>query len=129
MVKNRRRLFFECLTLLLFTIKKAKRIFFQAPLTVRAKIFLFFRVIANKFFSVGRPTDFTADRVHLDANIFDRMGLLHGRRTLGGLFPVASKCPRGGELPELVPDHVLGGVNRDEFVAVVDRKRVADEIR
>ena len=36
--------------------------------------------------------------------------------------------PRRGELAELVPDHVLVHVHRDELVAVVHGERVADEL-
>ncbi len=37
--------------------------------------------------------------------------------------------PRGGELAELVPDHVLGDEHGDVRPAVVDRDRVTDHRR
>src|SRR5512143_1310613 len=37
--------------------------------------------------------------------------------------------PRRRELPELVPDHPLVDVHRDELVAVVNRERVPDKVR
>src|SRR4029434_3966050 len=46
-----------------------------------------------------------------------------------GSTRVTAEQPRRRELAELVPDHVLGHVNRDELVAVVDRKGVTDEVR
>src|SRR5262249_62320118 len=51
-----------------------------------------------------------------------------GRRTLGG---VAVRAVGSGvaELAEAVADHVLGHVDRDVLLAVVDRDRVADERR
>src|SRR5262245_11023960 len=58
------------------------------------------------------------------------MDLLPGRRDLlDGLLTVAAEDPRGYELAELVPDHVLGDVDGDELVAVVDRQRVPHELR
>ena len=46
------------------------------------------------------------------------------------LLPLAEwpwKVRVGGELAELVADHVLGDEDRDELAAVVHRERVADE--
>src|SRR5688572_23124377 len=45
------------------------------------------------------------------------------------LAAMALEGARGGELAELVPDHVLGEVHRDELVAVVHGQRVSDELR
>src|SRR5258706_12336347 len=42
---------------------------------------------------------------------------------------VAAKGPGGGELAELVSDHVLGEVDRDEFLPVVHRDGVPDHLR
>src|SRR2546430_2548965 len=53
------------------------------------------------------------------------------RRDLGHLLHlggVAAELPGGRELAELVPDHVLGDVDRDELPAVVDGERVADHL-
>src|SRR5688572_5078877 len=44
-------------------------------------------------------------------------------RTAGA---VSLEHPSGRELAELVPDHVLGHIHRDEFLAVVNRDRVPD---
>src|SRR5262245_267205 len=60
--------------------------------------------------------------------------LLRGRsRGSGGLLghvrTVTAEDARGDELAELVPDHVLGDVNGQELVPVVDGQRVADELR
>src|SRR5712664_3698929 len=49
------------------------------------------------------------------------------RGLLGHVLTVAAEHPGGHELAELVPDHVLGDVDRDELVAVVHRERVAHE--
>src|SRR5690349_11629901 len=64
----------------------------------------------------------------------DRSVLLLRRRCRGGhggLFDVravATEHARGNELAELVADHVLGHVDRDELVAVVHGERVPDEL-
>jgi len=51
---------------------------------------------------------------------------LRATRTLVNFgLRMALECPRRGELSELVPDHVLRYVNRDELSAVVHSKRVA----
>ena len=42
---------------------------------------------------------------------------------------MAAESARGGELAEFVAYHVFGDVNGDEFVAVVDSKCHADEVR
>ncbi len=42
---------------------------------------------------------------------------------------MSPKGPRRGKFAELVANHVLGHIDRDEFVAVVDRQRKADKIR
>src|SRR5213594_847391 len=42
---------------------------------------------------------------------------------------VRTKRPCGGELPELVPDHRLGDVDRDMLATVVDGDRVSDHLR
>ena len=42
---------------------------------------------------------------------------------------VPAEQPRGRELAELVADHVLGHVHRDELVPVVHGERVAHEVR
>src|SRR4051794_12987782 len=47
---------------------------------------------------------------------------------LGRLAAVAPEGPGRGELAELVPDHILGHVELDEVLAVVDRKVLADEL-
>src|SRR6185436_18413973 len=54
------------------------------------------------------------------------------RRDLGGLVALRAvplECPRRGELPHLVPDHVLGHVDGDELLAVVHREGVPDHLR
>src|ERR1019366_494532 len=48
---------------------------------------------------------------------------------LAGHPAVGLEDPGRGELAELVADHVLGDVHRDEGLAVVDVEGVADEIR
>src|SRR5574341_1550212 len=47
----------------------------------------------------------------------------------GRVGPVPLEGPRGRELAQLVPDHVLRDVNRDELLAVVHGQGVADELR
>src|SRR4051812_27737020 len=47
---------------------------------------------------------------------------------LGRLAAVAPERPGRRELAELVPDHVLGHVELDEVLAVVDREVLADEL-
>ena len=39
-----------------------------------------------------------------------------------------SKSSGWGKFAQLVPNHVLRDVHRDEFIAVVDGQRMADEI-
>src|SRR5438093_11855630 len=57
-------------------------------------------------------------------------GRLPGHRgLLRHPLTVAAEDPRGHELSELVPDHVLGDIDRQELVTVVDGQRVADELR
>src|SRR6266498_3974964 len=51
------------------------------------------------------------------------------RRLLRHVLPVAAEDAGRHEFAELVPDHVLGDVDRDELVAVVHRERVAHEFR
>ena len=51
------------------------------------------------------------------------------RRTLGDLGRVALEDARRRELAELVADHVLGHVHRNELLAVVHRDGVADHLR
>src|SRR6188508_743904 len=55
-------------------------------------------------------------------------GLLQRRRPLGVLAVPAVVAGRA-ELTESMADHVLGHVDRDVLLAVVDRDRVADERR
>src|SRR5689334_58344 len=50
------------------------------------------------------------------------------RGLLGDVLTVAAEHPGGHELTELVPHHVLGDVDRNELVAVVDGERVPDEL-
>ena len=50
-------------------------------------------------------------------------------RGLLGLGRVALEEPRRRELAELVADHVLGDVHRDELLPVVHRDRVPDHLR
>src|SRR2546426_10224658 len=66
---------------------------------------------------------------HVSLNGSRFHGLLPGGGHLlgGGLLTVPAEDAGRHELAELVSDHVLGDVNRDEFVAVVYRQRVADE--
>src|SRR5436190_18768515 len=47
----------------------------------------------------------------------------------GRTLTVAAEDPRGHELAELVPHHVLGDVDGQELVAVVHGQRMADELR
>src|SRR6476661_929526 len=54
--------------------------------------------------------------------------LLQGRRSLG-VLAVPAIGAGVGELAEAMADHVLGHVDRDVLLAVVDRDRVADERR
>src|SRR5207248_3474871 len=54
------------------------------------------------------------------------LALLHLRRLVAG---VAAERPRGGELAELVPDHLLRDEDRHVLAAVVDGDRVADHLR
>src|SRR5512135_3204585 len=54
-----------------------------------------------------------------------------GRAHLGHLLDlrgVPLEDPGGGELAELVPDHVLRDVHGDELLAVVDGQRVPDHL-
>src|SRR5437879_1423066 len=50
-------------------------------------------------------------------------------RGLSGTCRVALERAGGGKLAELVADHVLGHVDRDELAAVVHGDGVADEVR
>src|SRR5437660_11151102 len=50
---------------------------------------------------------------------------LFGRR----LRRMSLENPRGRELTQFVPDHILGDIHRDEFLAVVHRHGVANELR
>src|SRR3989304_3340249 len=50
-------------------------------------------------------------------------------RRLGKLAGMAAESPGGGEFPQLVADHILGYIDRDELVAVVHGKGEADELR
>src|SRR3954468_5533459 len=54
--------------------------------------------------------------------------LLQRRRSLG-VLAVPAVVAGVGELAEAMADHVLGHVDRDVLLAVVDRDRVADERR
>src|SRR3972149_4848202 len=54
--------------------------------------------------------------------------LFQRRRPLG-VGPVGPEGPRRGELSEFVADHVLRDVHGNKFLPVVDRQRVADELR
>src|SRR5262245_39049280 len=58
--------------------------------------------------------------------------LLRRRGFRGRLLDLAGRVRAddagGGELAELVPDHVLGHVDADELVPVVDHERVAHEL-
>ena len=45
------------------------------------------------------------------------------------LAAVAAESPRGGELAQPVPDHLLGHEHLDVNLAVVDHEGMADEIR
>src|SRR3954452_9115848 len=56
------------------------------------------------------------------------MSLLQRRRALG-VLAVAAEVACGAELAEAMADHVLGHVDRDVLLAVVDGDRVADEVR
>lgn len=42
--------------------------------------------------------------------------------------PVPTEGPGWGELSQLVPDHILGNVNWDELLAIMDRQRVPDKL-
>ena len=42
---------------------------------------------------------------------------------------MASEGSGGGELAQLVADHIFSNIHRDVLAAVVDRKGVTDEIR
>ena len=42
---------------------------------------------------------------------------------------MAAVRPGGGELAELVADHILGHINRHMLAAVVNREGVSDKIR
>src|SRR5438309_9736850 len=42
---------------------------------------------------------------------------------------VAAEDPGGGELTELMPDHALVDIHRNEFVSVVDGERMPDKVR
>src|ERR1035437_2840739 len=52
-----------------------------------------------------------------------------GRALLDLLARVALEGPGRGELAELVADHVLRDVDRDELLPVVDRQCVPDHVR
>src|SRR5436309_1348187 len=58
----------------------------------------------------------------------DRRLLLQRRRSLG-VLAVPAVVAGVGELAEAMADHVLGHIDRDVLLAVVDRDRVADERR
>src|SRR2546428_5360208 len=51
------------------------------------------------------------------------------RGLLRHVLPAAAEDPGRHELAELVTHHVLGDVDRNELVAVVDRERVTHELR
>src|SRR5436309_1624249 len=51
------------------------------------------------------------------------------RRRGGLLTAVTAEDPRGGELAQLVPDHIFLHENAQELVAVVDLERVAHKFR
>src|SRR5688500_1519924 len=55
------------------------------------------------------------------------VGLLQRRRALG-VLAVATEGARRRELTQAVADHVLGDVDRDVLLAVVDGDRVAYEV-
>src|SRR5580658_5786505 len=54
-----------------------------------------------------------------------RLGRLLRRR----LYRVAFEGARGGKFTQLVPHHILGNVNRDKFLSVMNREGMADELR
>ena len=56
---------------------------------------------------------------------------IHSFRPLFRCFRagVASEGSGGGELAQLVADHIFSNIHRDVLAAVVDRKGVTDEIR
>src|SRR5262245_42059568 len=58
-----------------------------------------------------------------------RGGTRRDLRRLVAPRAVALERPRRRELPELVPHHVLGHVDRDELLAVVHRECVTDHLR
>src|SRR5262249_21777208 len=58
-----------------------------------------------------------------------RRRLRRHRRRLLAAAGMAAERPRRSELAELVADHVLRYVQRDELLAVVHRDRVADHLR
>src|SRR6185437_7319036 len=51
------------------------------------------------------------------------------RRLLGRLRRVPLERPGRGKLTQLVTDHVLGDVHRNEFLAVMNRECVPDKVR
>ena len=67
---------------------------------------------------------FNALRTRLGAAPARRRRRRRHRRGLVGLGRVALEQPRRRELAELVPDHVLGHVDRDELPPVVHGNRV-----
>ena len=68
------------------------------------------------------PSRLPPPRRRAGAGAADRRGLL------GHLGRVSLEQPRRRELAELVADHVLGHVDRDELLAVVHRERVPDHL-
>src|SRR5262245_44740174 len=55
------------------------------------------------------------------------VSLLQGRAAFR-VMAVGAEHPRGGELPQLVPDHGLRDEHRDVLAAVVHRDRVPDHL-
>src|SRR5436189_518068 len=74
---------------------------------------------------------FRADTRTKRARASVRTALRLPRRRGRGLLGRAVRPERSGhrELAQPVADHVLGDVDRDELLAIVDRERVADELR
>src|SRR5579885_3205548 len=57
-----------------------------------------------------------------------RLALAGDARGALRLRHMAAEVPRGRELAQLVPDHVLGDVDRHVLLAVVDRERQDDHL-
>src|SRR5690606_35999873 len=68
-------------------------------------------------------------RTNFDTARASMTRLPRSRALVGQLPAVAPEEAGGRELAQLVTDHVLRDVDRDELVAVVHRQRMADELR